>query len=107
MIKGDYVIDKKLGSGGFGAVYLAKHRFLGSIHVIKRLHEQYASDPEYLHKFMNEGRAVRRLKGCPYVVEVEHMTQSEDGHLILVMEHVDSRRLSRRAVAPHPGTSRQ
>ena len=39
-------------------------------------------------RFVNEARAIRRLKDCPNVVEVEHMTQSEDGHLILVMEHI-------------------
>ena len=88
MIKGDYEIRNKLGGGGFGTVYLAQHRFLGTMHVIKRLHEHFASDPEYVRKFVNEARAVRRLKGCPNVVEVEHMTQSEDGHLILVMEHI-------------------
>ncbi len=88
LIKGDYEIRNKLGGGGFGTVYLAQHRFLGTMHVIKRLHEHFASDPEYVRKFVNEARAVRRLKGCPNVVEVEHMTQSEDGHLILVMEHI-------------------
>src|SRR5271154_2058243 len=86
VIKGDYIVEKRLGGGGFGTVYLAQHRFLGTTHVIKRLHEQFASDAEYVNKFIREGRAVRRLKGCPHVVEVEHMTQSEDGHLILVME---------------------
>lgn len=88
VIKGDYQIQNKLGGGGFGSVYLAQHRFLGTTHVIKRLHEQFASDPEYVRKFVNEARSVRRLKGCVNVVEVEHMTQSEDGHLILVMEHI-------------------
>jgi len=88
VIKGDYIVERRLGGGGFGTVYLAQHRFLGTTHVIKRLHEQFASDAEYVNKFIREGRAVRRLKGCPHVVEVEHMTQSEDGHLILVMEHV-------------------
>jgi serine/threonine protein kinase len=88
VIKGDYSIQRRLGSGGFGTVYLAQHRFFSTTHVIKRLHEQYASDPEYVRKFVNEARAVRRLKGCLNVVEVEHMTQSEDGHLILVMEHI-------------------
>jgi serine/threonine protein kinase len=88
LIKGDFSIQRKLGGGGFGTVYLAHHRFFNTTHVIKRLHEQYASDAEYVRKFVNEARAVRRLKGCPNVVEVEHMTQSEDGHLILVMEHI-------------------
>jgi serine/threonine protein kinase len=87
-IKGEYVIEKKLGAGGFGSVYLARHRLLESRHVIKRLHEQYAGDQEFVRKFVNEGRIIRRLKGCPNIVEVEHMTQSEDGHPILIMEHV-------------------
>lgn len=103
IIKGDYRIERRLGQGGFGIVYLAKHRFLGTMHVIKRLHEHFASNPEYVRKFVKEARAVRRLKGCLNIVEVEHMTQSEDGHLILVMEHIaggdlsglmESRRLS-------------
>jgi TonB family protein len=88
LIKGDFVIDKRLGGGGFGTVYLARNRFMGTTCVIKRLHEQFASDPEFVRKFVNEGRAIRRLRGCPHIVEVEHMTQSEDGHLILVMEFV-------------------
>ena len=88
IIKGDFSIEKRLGGGGFGTVYLAKHRFMGSTHVIKRLHDQYASDQEFVRKFFNEGRAVRRMKGCPHIVEVEHMTQSEDGYLILVMEYI-------------------
>ena len=88
LIRGDYVIERRLGGGGFGTVYLARHRFLGTLNVIKRLHEHFASDAEYVRKFVNEARAIRRLKACPNIVEVEHMTQSEDGHLILVMEHV-------------------
>lgn len=87
VIRGDYIVDRRLGSGGFGVAYLAHHRFLGTTHVIKRLHDQFASDTEYVHKFRSEARAVRRLKGSPNIVEVEHMTQTEDGHLILVMEY--------------------
>ncbi|BDC50291.1 hypothetical protein F183_A26070 [Bryobacterales bacterium F-183] len=87
VIRGDYVIDRRLGSGGFGVAYLAHHRFLGTTHVIKRLHDQYASDADYVRKFRDEARTVRRLKGTPNIVEVEHMTQTDDGHLILVMEY--------------------
>ena len=88
VIKGDYVIEKRLGSGGFGTVYLARHRFLDAMNVIKRLHDQYAADVEFARKFLNEGRAIRRLRSCPHIVEVEHMTQTDDGHLILVMEYI-------------------
>ena len=103
LIKGDFVIEKRLGGGGFGTVYLARNRFLGSTNVIKRLHEHFASDPEFVRKFVNEGRAMRRLRGCPHIVDIEQMTQTEDRHLILVMEYVpggdladlmDSRKLS-------------
>ena len=88
LIKGDFVIDKRLGQGGFGTVYLARNRFLGTINVIKRLHAQYASDQEFKWKFVNEGRVMRRLRGCPHIVDIEQMTETEDRHLILVMEYV-------------------
>ena len=88
VIRGDYVIEKRLGAGGFGTVYLARHRFLETMNVIKRLHDQYASDADFARRFLNEGRAIRRLRTCPHIVEVEHMTQTDEGHLILVMEYV-------------------
>jgi serine/threonine-protein kinase len=88
VIKDDYIIERRLGSGGFGTVYLARHRFLQSQHVIKRLHEQLASDEVYVRKFIREGQSIRKLRGCPYIVDIEHMTQTADGHLILIMEYV-------------------
>ena len=42
-----------------------------------------------MRKFIREGQAIRRLNACPNIVKVEHMTQTEDGYLILVMEFVD------------------
>ena len=86
VIKDDYVIESRLGKGGFGTVYKAKHRFLQSDHVIKRLHEEYSSDEEYVRKFITEGQVIRRLKECPYIVTVEHMTLTADQYLILIME---------------------
>ena len=86
VVKDDYVIESRLGKGGFGTVYKAKHRYLQSEHVIKRLHEEYSSDEEYVRKFIAEGQAIRRLKECPYIVAVEHMTLTSDQYLILIME---------------------
>ena len=86
VVKDDYVIEARLGKGGFGTVYKAKHRYLQSDHVIKRLHEEYSSDEEYVRKFIAEGQVIRRLRDCPYIVTVEHMTLTADQYLILIME---------------------
>ena len=83
-----YVVQSTLGRGGFGTVYLAKHRVLGHDYVIKRLHSQFAEDPEFINKFVKEAQAIARLKGCPQIVEVFDMTQTEDHQLILVMEYM-------------------
>ncbi len=36
-IKDDYYFEKKLGSGGYGAVYLAKHKKTGKCRLIAQL----------------------------------------------------------------------
>ena len=69
IVKGEFTIEKLLGTGGFGTVYLARHRFLGKS-VIKRLHPHYASDREFARKFVNEGVGMRRLKTCSHIVGI-------------------------------------
>ena len=95
IIKGDFVIERCLGAGGFGTVYLVRNRYFEAHNVIKRLHAQYAADREFVHKFLNEGRVMRRLRACPHIVDVEQMTQTEDRHLILVMEYISGGDLSK------------
>lgn len=88
VVKDDYVIERKLGRGGFGTAYLARHRYLDSVHVIKRLHDDFAADETFVKKFIREGQVIRRLSSCPQIVQVEHMTLTQDGYLVLIMEYV-------------------
>ncbi|HEY3738884.1 MAG TPA: protein kinase [Bryobacteraceae bacterium] len=83
-----YVIHSTLGRGGFGTVYLANHRVLGHQYVIKRLHSQFAEDPKFIDRFVKEAQAIAKLKGCPRIIEVFDMTQTDDGQLVLVMEYM-------------------
>jgi formylglycine-generating enzyme required for sulfatase activity len=52
------------------------------------LHSQFAEDPEFINKFVKEAQAAATLRGCPQIVEVFDITQTDDGHLILVMEYL-------------------
>ena len=88
LIKGDFRIEKRLGEGGFGTVYLARHRYLGTASVIKRLREDHARNQKTVRKFFDEGGAMQRLRGCPHIAAIEQVTQTEDRHFILVMEYV-------------------
>ena len=83
-----YIIDATLGRGSFGTAYRCHHRVLARTYVIKRLHSQFAEDANYVQKFIQEARAIERLRGCPQIVEIYDMTQTEDGKLILVMENM-------------------
>ena len=83
-----YIIDATLGRGSFGTAYRCHHRVLARTYVIKRLHSQFAEDANYVQKFIQEARAIERLRGCPQIVEIYDMTQTEDGQLILVMENM-------------------
>ena len=83
-----YIVEATLGRGSFGTAYRCHHRVLGRTYVIKRLHSQFAEDEGYVQKFIQEARAIERLRGCPQIVEIYDMTQTEDGKLILVMENM-------------------
>jgi tetratricopeptide (TPR) repeat protein/predicted Ser/Thr protein kinase len=63
---GKYTIEKKLGAGGMGAVYLAVDQGLGRTVALKII---TSDDPELLERFQREASAVAKLKH-PNIVQV-------------------------------------
>lgn len=69
MLGGGYRIERLLGQGGMGCVYVATQVALGREVALKTLHPRLASTPQQLARFYREGRAATRLHG-PHVVRV-------------------------------------
>ncbi len=81
---GPYEILSHLGSGGMGAVYLARDTRLGREVAIKVLQEHLASDPAALGRFEREARAVAALSH-PNILAI-HDFGVEDGLCYSVTE---------------------
>ncbi|MEU0544920.1 bifunctional serine/threonine-protein kinase/ABC transporter substrate-binding protein [Nocardia sp. NPDC005978] len=82
-----YRIERKLGGGGMGVVYLARHPRLPRLVAIKLLARELASDNQTRARFEREAELVARLDH-PNVVTV-HDRGVEDGRLWIAMQYVD------------------
>src|SRR5947209_525254 len=58
---GPYRIERQLGSGGFGVVYLGFDPDLKRAVAVKMLHPERLEQPEVLHRFQREACAIARL----------------------------------------------
>jgi len=75
----------KLGEGGMGEVYAADPVEGGPRVAIKMLRPEFASDPQVLSRFLEEGRTCLGLVH-PNIVRVIDCASAEDGTPYLVME---------------------
>jgi hypothetical protein len=78
---------KKLGSGGFGDVVLARHDESGTLVAIKYLRPELLSDPEFAEMFRGEAAVLASISD-PNVVRLYDYVESPSGAAI-VMELVD------------------
>jgi len=83
---GRYVVLKKLGEGGKGAVYKARDTVLNRVVAIKMLKSAVASEEAY-SRFMREAQAVAKLNH-PNIVSI-HDIGKEDEKQFFVFEYVD------------------
>lgn len=96
VLGGRYLIEKELGRGGIGIVYLARdQRIHGRPVVIKLLLEELAghdSKAWFEKKFKEEIKALSRITH-PGVVRVLDMGELADGRSYLVMQHISGESL--------------
>ena len=93
-ILGRYALYGKLAAGGMATVHFG--RLMGPVGfartvAIKRLHEHYAKDPEFVSMFLDEARLAARIRH-PNVVPTLDVVATE-GELFLVMEYVQGESL--------------
>ncbi|MCA9126608.1 MAG: protein kinase [Planctomycetales bacterium] len=83
---GEYDIERPIGSGGMGHVYLARHTKLGREVALKLVARHRLADPRVSQRFEAEMRAVGRLSH-PNIVTA-HDAREVDGTAVLVTEYV-------------------
>ena len=91
---GSYLIERELGRGGMGIVYLARDPRLGRAVAIKVLPETLANDPERLSRFDREARVLASLNH-PNIAAIYGLEES-DGLKFLVLEYVEGETLAER-----------
>ena len=91
LIRRKYRLQKILGIGGFGSVYLARQMQrdldLGPV-VLKFLHRQWADQSGFRKRFVGEMQAIRKLGSHPHVVTVFDLDEDESGLPFMVMEYL-------------------
>jgi serine/threonine protein kinase len=96
ILDGKYRIDKQLGAGGMGNVYLATHLGTTRVVAIKVIAPRWARDPHFLARFQREAQACGRLRH-PNIVNVTDfgIAKASGGNTAyLVMEYLDGQTLS-------------
>jgi len=90
-LDGKYKIERELGRGGMGTVYLATHLGTERPVAVKVIAPQFMERPEFVERFRREARAAGRLRH-PNVVDVTDFgfSDTRDGRVAyLVMEYLD------------------
>lgn len=82
-----YTVQRELGAGGMGAVYLAHHPRLPRNDALKLLRPELCSDPSFVMRFEREADMVAQLDH-PNIVAV-HDRGSQDGQLWISMRFID------------------
>lgn len=82
---GEYRIEVKVGEGGFGAVYRARHPLIGKTAAIKVLSHEFSARPDVASRFVAEARAVNQIQS-KNIVDIFSFGTLPDGRLYYIME---------------------
>lgn len=88
VIAGRFVLERRLGKGGMGVVYLANHNVLKRPFAVKLLRREFVSNERALARFFREARVASSVDH-PNIVSIYDYGQTDKGEPYLVMEYVE------------------
>ena len=99
----DYYIIRRIGEGGMGVVYLARHQSLDRLAAIKFLGAHMVNDKDYIERFLLEARGAAKLNHRNLITVHDAGSLGENVYY-LIMEFIEGRDLglllSERGVFP-------
>ena len=88
-----YQIERKLGEGGMGEVYLARHVMMGRPCAVKVVSAGLSRDPDAIGRFNREATNASRISH-PNVCAVYDFGVTAEGAFYLAMEYLEGRTLT-------------
>jgi len=91
LLIGNYLVLKKIGQGGMGVVFMARHRLLGQVVAIKILPPSFGRDPAAVLRFRREVAVAGKLNH-PNVVAALDANEDRGVHF-LAMQYIEGHNL--------------
>jgi len=88
-----YTILRRIGEGGMGAVYEARHAVIGKRVAVKVLLEKFLAKSDFVARLLQEARLASSI-GHENIVDVIDFGTTDDGRSFVVMEFLDGESLA-------------
>jgi len=93
---GKYIIEKRIGKGGMGEIYLARHKTLGTYRALKVLPKEFQEDnAKFFDRFIREAKLAAEIKHPNVVGVMDVESDATFGFSYIVMEYIDGGSLRR------------
>ena len=103
ILQGRYSLERRIGRGGMGEVFLARDLALDRAVAIKLLPLAYSDDPRARERFLREARTAAKLSH-PHIVPI-HSVEEHGDFVFFVMAYVDGETLADRVRRGGPLTA--
>ncbi|MBL9043356.1 MAG: serine/threonine protein kinase [Myxococcales bacterium] len=90
-----YRIERFLGAGTVGTVYVARHVRSGGLYAVKVLHRRLAASADVYQRFQDEARLVATLRH-PHILPITDFDRDESGVPFFVMDLLEGESLAAR-----------
>src|SRR5437868_11088407 len=93
VIAGRYRLESRLGEGGMGLVYRARHVLIDRVVAIKLIRPDLRAETHLRAWMLREAKAANRVDHA-HIIDIHDIGETEEGELYLVMEYLVGNSLS-------------